>query len=183
MMGGATGPTPTGKVGGNVTQAMIHQQHLQQLKQLQHQQQMYLQHQQNQLRQQQQQQQQMLKALPANMPTTPTSTGLGTSSATHHTGFTGQRPVNPYYNATAYYGGWTSQPATMGWGVAPRPTISNFNHSMTVAPVSGAGSVGNTSLVNPVQWTGQTGTCNMQQQQQHLPIGIEHGFQSMNIKQ
>ena len=160
-------------------------------KQQQHQQQMHKQFQQQQHFQKQIQQQQMFlhqqrlhqqrqqQLLQANMsiPNTNTSSpSIGTVPGARPTA---QRPVNPYFPPTAYHGSWLSsaQPP-YGWGM-PRPLTMNTGYGQNMMPqtqpVSGTGSMN--KLVNPVQWTSQTGLKPPLQ-----PGGLEKGLQSMHIK-
>ena len=157
-----------------MTQAMLQHQQLQQLKQLHHQQQLFLQ--QQQLRQTQHQ---MLKVAGMATATPTAATTIGTHPPN---GYTNQRPVNPYMTAANYYGGWGGQ-SPYGWGVTPQaqPVVAN-NFSQNPVVSSGKGSMGagtNGKLVNPVQWTGQTG---LKPTQQHNVPGLEQGFQNINLK-
>ncbi len=158
---------PAARMGSNMTpQSMLQQQQLQQLKYFQRQQQMFIQ--QQQLRQQQQQ---MLKVAGMTTPQNPTNIGTRPMN-----GFTNQRPVNPYFNATNYYSGWPGQPQ-YNWGVAPpRPVMNSFTQNLNNSTVSGSTS---NKLVNPVQWTGQTSL--KPTAAQHMP-GLEQGIQNINIK-
>ena len=194
---------PSSNYLGNMTHPTVQQQQQQQLQkqlqqqqqmhkqqQQQHQQQMHKQFQQQQHFQKQIQQQQMFlhqqrlhqqrqqQLLQANMSISNTNTSSPSIGTVPGARPTAQRPVNPYF-PTAYYGSWLSsaQPP-YGWGM-PRPLTMNTGYGQNMMPqtqpVSGTGSMN--KLVNPVQWTSQTGLKPPLQ-----PGGLEKGLQSMHIK-
>ena len=192
---------PSSNYLGNMTHPTVQQQQQQQLqkqlqqqqqlhKQQQHQQQMHKQFQQQQHFQKQMQQQHMFlhqqrlhqqrqqQLLQANMSISNTNTSSPSIGTVPGARPTAQRPVNPYFH-TPYYGSWLSsaQPP-YGWGM-PRPLTMNTGYGQNMMPqtqpISGTGSMN--KLVNPVQWTSQTGLKPPLQ-----PGGLEKGLQSMHIK-